>query len=236
MAFYPDAAAARSGGEGGGAHGEARAVGLVAGEVVHFIVQRVRFDPKRRRLAREHGKRRAVAEADRTGVACGIGRGQRGVEDFQTVKTAGHEGAHKIEREYEHPVGEAGVQEARRVRESEVGGDTGVGEQVDVFAPAEFAGEQLVAGERRAVPHVARVVVAGVGVEAADAEIAARDEHRLARGTPTAGGDRRDEAMQIRQPARGHGFGHRGEEGERHGVAAVGAKHGEELQGAPAGE
>jgi len=94
------------------------------------------------------------------------------------VESAGDERADEIIREHQHAVRQPGVQQARRVRQAEVRGDAGVREHLDVFTPAELGAKQRDAGERRAVGEVAGVVVTGEGVEAADAEVAARDDHR----------------------------------------------------------
>ena len=158
----------------------------------------------------------------------------RAVEDLQAVKSAGDKRADEIEGEHQHAVRQAGVQQARGVRQPEVRGDAGVREDVHVFAPAEFAPEQLDAREGRAVGEVARVVVAGEGVEAADAEIAARDDHGGARRAPRRRRNAGGQSSQAGQPARRQGFVHGPGQRERHEVAAVATEHGRELERAPA--
>ncbi len=83
VALQPDASPGEQGaGQGVEAGGEAGAVGLVGGEVVHLVVQALGEQGVVAAVAGEHGEGGAVAEANGTGRAILVGRGRVGVEDF----------------------------------------------------------------------------------------------------------------------------------------------------------
>src|SRR4051812_42822057 len=76
------------------------------------------------------------------------------------------------------------------------------------------------------------VTVPAVRVEAADAEIAARDEHRKFRRAPRLFGNGRGEWLQRGEPIGRRGFVETAtaRQRERHALTAVAAEHGRELQ------
>ena len=142
------------------------------------------------------------------------------------MEPACDKGAYEVEREHKHPVRQAGVQQARGVGQAKVGGNAGVGEDVHVFAPAEFGAQQVHARAGSAVGKVTHVMVADEGVEAADGEVAAGDDDGRTGGAPIASGYARGKPAQARQPPGRQRFAHGRRQGERHAVAAVAAETG----------
>ncbi len=105
---------------------EACAVGLVGGKVEHFVVQALPRQDKIAAIRREDRKRGTVSEGDRSCRAVLVGCGKFGVEDLQSVKAARHKRTQEIEGENEHLIRKTRREQPRTVKQSEVGGNTGV--------------------------------------------------------------------------------------------------------------
>src|ERR1035438_2253893 len=131
------------------------------------------------------------------------------------MESAGDKRADKIEGKHEHAVGQIGVQQAGGVSQSEVRGNAGVREDVDVFAPVEFSPEQIHALEWRAVGQVAGIVAADESIETADPEVAAGDDDGRTRRAPSGCWDAGGELAQAGHPARRKRLVHRPPQGER---------------------
>ena len=214
------------------ARGETRAVSTVGREVVHLVIEALCGDGEIAGVAGENREGGTVAQANGARRPVRVRGGKTGVEDFQRVKTSGHEWADEIEGKNQRLISEIRVERARGEEQSQMRGYAGVRNGGDVGAPAEFAREPFDATMRGAVSEMCRVSAVTERVETADAEVTACDKDWPARGAPRFARNRCDECAQSREPTRRSGFVETasGGEGERHGFAAVLAEDGCELQ------